>query len=748
MTPRALEHALRSRFPDLRPETVQAYCKAIPPEYAAACSPVEVARHLRMTEGVDGAAVRVHITDLGREHYEVALAARDYFSEFSVITGLLAAFGLDIQDGVITTFVPSRPPAQTSPSPSAGRRRLPVSSAQEGPRILDVLRVHALPAHPFTPTRQEQFRAELDLLVGLLAQSQYQEARAHVNRRLTEFLSSSAAVPVRLQTIDIRFENRASLHWTVMAIQAPDTPGFLYAFSNALAMRGMIIHSALIRTVGHRAHDRFGVTDRHGRKIVGAHAQAGLRMTAVLIKQFTQCLAAAPDPAKALAHFDRMLDQILDRAPGTRLQAFLQERATLDLLARLFGTSDFLWEDFLRTHLESLLPVLQEFKKDATGTGRTDPARLLRKKMSVADTHEGRKLIMNHVKDEELFRIDMRHLLDPHARLEPFSLALTGLAEAVLSESLRACRLHLAGRFGSPRLANGAPCEFAICGLGKFGGKEMGYASDIEVLFAYEGDGRTDGPDPVGNGEYFEHLCREILQFVEAKEEGIFHLDARLRPHGREGLLASPLDEMERYYCTGGPAAPFERQALIKLRWAAGGRALGSRIERLRDRFVYSGASWDMQGALDLRRRQIRELVPPGAISVKHSPGGIIDIEYAVQYLQIMHGAEHPALRTPSTLAALAALCRLRLLSRSEETALTEAYLFLRKLIDALRIVRGNARDLVMPASDTEEFTFLARRMGYKAPRWKTAASQLRHDIDRHMTRARRFFTSRFEGKA
>ena len=159
---------------------------------------------------------------------------------------------------------------------------------------------------------------------------------------------------------------------------------------------------------------------------------------------------------------------------------------------------------------------------------------------------------------------------------------------------------------------------------------------------------------------------------------------------------------------------------------------------------VYGGAPGDLTAALELRSRQIRELVMPGTVNVKQSPGGLIDIEYAVQYLQIMHGAKHPALRTPSTLAALAALRRLRFLSPSEVIGLSHAYRFLRRLIDSLRIVRGNARDLVLPVVGSEEFTFLSRRMGYHAPQWKTAAAQLRRDIERHMTRTHRFFTKRF----
>ena len=157
-----------------------------------------------------------------------------------------------------------------------------------------------------------------------------------------------------LQPVDVRFENLPGASWTTIDITASDTPGFLYAFANALAMRGITVYSGSIKSREQHVHDRFGVTDRHGRKVTDPRGQAALRMTTVLIKQFTHCLSSAPDPAKALAHFDQLLDKVLEQAPGGIVPTFLHERATLDLLARLFGTSDFLWEDFLRAHLDAL----------------------------------------------------------------------------------------------------------------------------------------------------------------------------------------------------------------------------------------------------------------------------------------------------------------------------------------------------------------------------------------------------------
>ena len=717
MIPVVLHRELALRVAGLPPAIIEDYAAAAAPDYLEAYSLDEIAEHLGGLRELGKLPLRLRIRQLHPNLYEVRIVARDYFSELAVIAGLLAAFDLNIEEGYLTT---------------AGRY------------ILDIFHVRPLTSNGFSQPAQVEFEREMVHLIELLAENRFQEARARLNRRLTEVIGRSEGSRALLQPVDVRFENLAGHAWTNMDITGADSPGFLYAFSNALGMRGITVHSGSIKSREGQVHDRFSVTDRHGRRITDPRGQAALRMTTVLIKQFTNCLSAAPDPAKALAHFDQMLDHVLEFAPQGRLPAFLHERATLDLLARLFGTSDFLWEDFLRANLETLLPVLQETKAGAGRTTRSALRRGLRRALGQAAGYEQQKAALNQFKDRELFRIDMRHLMDPLQQLEPFALALTELAEVVINEILVLCQKRLAVQFGVPRTESGKACGFAIFGLGKFGGREMGYASDIELLFVYQASGQTDGPTVIGNSEYFERLCQELLRLIEAKQEGIFHVDVRLRPHGQKGLLAVSYDEMEGYYSARGLAAPFERQALIKLRWVAGNRSLGKRVEALRDRFVYASTPWDLTTALELRRRQASELVSSTGTNVKYSPGGLIDIEYAVQYLQVLHGARYKSLRSPSTLAALRALRRFRKLSAVDETRLTRTYRFLRRLIDALRIVRGNARDLLLPPADSEEFIFLARRMGYQSRDWALAASRLQRDIQRHMAATRRFFNSRF----
>src|SRR5581483_10343221 len=310
---------------------------------------------------------------------------------------------------------------------------------------------------------------------------------------------------------------------------------FLYAFANALALRGLSIRQAFIQSVGAEAHDRFVVRDRQGRPLTGARQQAELRVTATLIKQFTHALIGAPDPGKALESFDRFLDVVMagDRGALTALK----DPQRLAALARIMGSSEFLWEEFLRRQHANLVPILDGYQRGTLARGRTALQRELGRAIGRARGDDARRRALNQFKDQQLFRIDMKHLLDPKTSLLEFSAALTELAEAVLDAAARLAAAALQRAHGTPRLDDGALCPFAIFGMGKFGGRELGYASDIEVLFVYGGPGKTDGRSVVDNSEYFERLSHEILHAIEAKQEGIFHVDVRLRPHGSKGLL-------------------------------------------------------------------------------------------------------------------------------------------------------------------------------------------------------------------
>lgn len=737
---------LLASCPELEVEVVRDFVTRMDPEYFAQSDPDRIAGDLRLAGRLrPDSPCQVSIESRAGGVFEIIIAAYDYFGEFAGICGLLSGFRLDIMEGVCYTMsepVAPRRQERTDRPPRSGRPGL------SRKKIIDRFDVRTLSGEPLAPGDQASLVRELERMVALLDANRLPDARRLVSRRLVETFGATRVPFVQmLHPIRIRFDNTVSPSDTIMDLRSTDTPAFLYTFANALALRGIYIHKARFCQVAGELRDRFWIRGRDGLKIGDPQAQQDLQLTAALIKQFTHFLASAPDPAKAIEHFDGFLDRLLEeQASVGKEQAFatLESGKSMTLLARLLGASDFLWEELLRRNPAELLPLLESYPQVPLSRDRGAMAAELKDEVAAAATGEERALALNRFKDRELFRIDMIHLVDPATSLPEFSRALTELGEIVLTQALSDSEATLEAAHGSPRLTDGSPCPFAVLGLGKFGGGELGYASDIELLFVYGGEGRSCGHDPLENYEYFERLVQAILRRISAPEEGTFHLDLRLRPHGGSGLLATSLDGLRQYYSQTGLAQPFERQALIKLRAVCGDRDLGRQVEDHRDQFTYSDQPWDLKTALDLRAEQIRQLVEPGRINVKYSHGGLIDIEYAVQYLQLMQGHQEPKLRATNTLQALSALEEVAVLNSEEAASIRTSYLFLRKLIDGLRIVRGHAKDLLLPDRDSEEFVYLARRLGYQAERWEEAAHRLAAEVARHMRSTHEFFTRQF----
>jgi [glutamine synthetase] adenylyltransferase / [glutamine synthetase]-adenylyl-L-tyrosine phosphorylase len=697
-------------------------------------APEDVALHARLAAELGpGRRARLAVTAREGGRYDVAVVAFDYFAELSILCGLLASHGLDIEAGHVHTLAAAdaaRPPVRAGRPPRP--RPAPAAASR---RIVDVFRVRPRDSRP--PVAAELER-ELVELLDLVAQGRALEARERLNLRLVDALGAPAAPAEAPAPVEIRLDNAADPTWTVMDVRGPDTPGFLYALANALAMRGTYIHRVRIVSRAGEADDRFLVARADGRKLEEAE-QEELRWAVGLIKQFTHFLPWAPDPARALRYFDQFLDRVASLEPAVRAE-FSRPEALHDL-ARLLGSSAFLWEDLLRFRLERLLPVLARWRTRPIRT-RAELQAHLDSRLAGAPDSEAIRRALDDVKDEELLLIDAKRLLDPEMTLKAFSAALADLAEALVGGAVEAVHARMAEREGLPVGADGKECPLAVQALGKFGGREMGHASDLELLFVY-GEAPARTRSGLESGRFFDELVRRFTELFPAQAEGIFHIDLRLRPHGGKGTLASPLWAVRDYYRPGGEAAPFERQALIKLRFVGGDEELGRDVERVRDAFVWSGEPWDREAALHLRERQVRELVPPGRFNVKLSRGGLVDVEYAAQYLQVMHGRERRELRTPETLDALARLAAAGLLSADEHHVLREGYLFWRSVIDGLRVVRGHAGDLLLPEPGSDEYGFLARRLAYPGTR-REAAAALAVDVERHRTAVSAVYDRRF----
>jgi glutamate-ammonia-ligase adenylyltransferase len=687
----------------------------------------------------------VSVTAAPGGRLDVTVVGLDFFAEFALLCGVLAARGLDIESGHVHTSAPRE--ASGGP-PARSRRRPPPPPADGLPSriIVDEFRVVSRGAAAGDePSRlAERLEADVNELLALAAQGRTGEARDRLDRRLAERFARGEPPAGALHPLEIAFDNDTDPRWTRMEVRGPDTPGFLYALATGLALRDVYVQEVEIASVGKEARDLFLIATRDGRKIDDPGQILGLRAAVALIKQFAHVLPLAPDPALALRSFGQLVDRLLAGAPQAPALELLASPDGLRQLARLLGASTFLWEDFLRLQAEHLLPVLDSWRRRRL-RGRSELLAELDARLARAASFEEKRRALNELKDEEMLLADMRHLLDPEVDLVAFSEAVTDLAEAAVEKALAACLERKAGEHGPPRDERGEVVTFAAVGLGKFGGREMGYASDIELVLVYGGPGRTERTG-LDVGLFFEQVVRELVAFIAARQEGIFHVDLRLRPHGAKGPLASPLAAVREYYRPGGGAAPFERQALVKLRRVAGDVPLGTEVERVRDAFVWGGEPWDRANALHLRDRQCRELVPPGRFNVKHSPGALVEVEYAVQYLQIEHGRALPQLRTPSTLEGLDRLREAGLVDPDECSRLRAAYVFWRAVADALRMVRGNARDLLLPEAGSEETRFLARRLGYPGPGWEEAAAAFLADVARHRDAVSRFFTQRFRG--
>jgi glutamate-ammonia-ligase adenylyltransferase len=708
------------------------HAERMDPSYTATFSEEEIRRHVVLTEQLDDEhLVAVEAVLLPDGLQRVTVVGYDYPGELSLICGLLFAGGFSIHRGEAFTYEPLERPAPGRRPPRvrlAGeeaawsgppRRRpsVPPGGGDGRRKTVDVFVVSPLRERTGT-SDWESFTKDLDSLLRLLRSGKQREARGEIARRaaLTQQAMAGAATP--LYPVEIEIDNEISAKYTVLRIDAPDTAGFLYELTNAFALHGIYVARMTAGSAGSRVRDAFWVTDAAGAKISSPARQRELRVATVLIKHFTHLIPRSPNPESALLHFGEFLGQLFSRPDWPDELASLESPKVLDTLAQLLGVSDFLWDDFLRLQHANLLPVVRSTELPAKSRQELQGA-LDGVLATAGGGPEGRpdpgawRAALNAFKDRELFRIDMRQILGQTPDFPKFAEELTDLAEIVVEAATALCLEELVGTYGPAKRADGAPGRLAVCALGKCGGRELGFASDIELMFVYAGEGETEGPQRAPAAVFYEKLVQAFVGAIRAKREGVFEIDLRLRPWGEAGSMAVSLETFRRYFVRSGPAWPYERQALIRLRPVAGDAGLGREVVRVRDELVYDGGPLDVTAMRAMRERQIRHLVRGGTFNPKFSPGGLVDVEYLVQGLQLRHGHRDERLRSPNTREAMVALSAAGILSDADHELLRKAQTFLRWLIEALRVVRGNAKDLTIPPSDGEEFAYLARRLRY-----------------------------------
>jgi glutamate-ammonia-ligase adenylyltransferase len=409
----------------------------------------------------------------------------------------------------------------------------------------------------------------------------------------------------------------------------------------------------------------------------------------------------AADPDLALQNMATFVSSVGAR---TSFLALLRENpGTLRMLVELFGGSQFLANTLIRhpeqidTLVRADLVRVQRRADDLSA----ELERLLGSEPDFEDALEA----LRRFRNQEFLRIginDLQSLFEP----AEVSRELTTLAEVCLRAATALAQRDVCARYGW----QGLPGEMVILGLGKLGGAELNYNSDLDLIFVY------DSPETsVTAHEQFSKLAQRLITVLQTttREGIVYRIDTRLRPSGRSGPLVSSIDGFRRYHESS--AQVWERQALIKARPVAGDAALAAAVAAIVSGFVYRAplAPDEAKEIRRLRQRMERELARESRehINIKTGRGGLVDVEFLTQMLQLSYGVQEPRLRVRSTLEALDALRDAGALPAADHALLTDGYRFLRRVENALRLAHDR------PVEDLDrsrmDLTSVAKRMRF-----------------------------------
>jgi glutamate-ammonia-ligase adenylyltransferase len=465
----------------------------------------------------------------------------------------------------------------------------------------------------------------------------------------------------------------------------------------------------------------FGFRDVDQTRAAMQELTAGLtrrsRVMHQLLPAILGWLSAAPDPDLGLLQL-RRLSEGYTRS-STLARRFRETPIAAERTCGILGSSRVLGLA-LHRHPE-VVDLLADDEFVATESPR---AQLIETALETLDWRDadGRRAGLRRFKRREVLRIGARDLVGS-AEVESIGRELASVADACVEAALRSLEPTL---------------PFAIIGLGRLGGRELSYASDIDMLFVYEGDSASDF-------DAAEKLATALVRAIgdTTTEGATFRVDMRLRPEGKQGPLARSLDGYRSYYEQYGQT--WEFQALTKARVVAGDAGTGTRFAELVRPFVYRDPMPD-DWRREIRRvkaRIERERIPPGEdarFHLKLGRGSLSDIEFTVQLAQLAHGAREPALIEASTLSALDALTTAGVIDGDDAEHLRAAYVLCERARNARYLLTGSPGDSL--PIDSDEGVILARMLGYT----HRPQQSLRDDYRRLTRRAREVVERVFYG--
>ena len=445
-------------------------------------------------------------------------------------------------------------------------------------------------------------------------------------------------------------------------------------------------------------------------------ASATRLLSSALIGALPGLLAESPDPDSSLLFFDRLVSEA-----GTEVLRLIERHPFLVHYAiSVFGHSRYLGETLIQN--PDLLQIFLREKKLDQSFSRDEFAESLARYRSRSFERDN-SLLLARFKRREYVRIMLRDVLKI-APLAETTAEISALSDVLIEEALREAQSTLESRYGLPQHLDAegrtVSTAFVVLSLGKLGGNELNYSSDIDLLYIH-GDGREPASAGISNREYFVRLAQQLTENLSrpTAEGPVFRIDLRLRPQGSEGELAISLTNALNYYARS--AHDWERQALIKVRHSAGNSQLAREfIRRVQsevytDKINFAAIKTALVAREKIDRKRRRQMAAEGQrLDVKIDRGGIRDIEFLVQCLQRVYGGAEPWLRSGGTLFSLAKLHDKGHISGHDFHELTSVYSFLRHLEHRLQLRQGQQVHR-FPASEQER-EILRRSMEGFAP--------------------------------
>jgi [glutamine synthetase] adenylyltransferase / [glutamine synthetase]-adenylyl-L-tyrosine phosphorylase len=429
-----------------------------------------------------------------------------------------------------------------------------------------------------------------------------------------------------------------------------------------------------------------------------------------LIEQLKQLLPSTTDADRVLNNLERFIQA--SRSPQSLLALFEREPDSLATLVQLFAISQYM--------ADRLILDPEVFDLLRLTDGQPVRAETLADEIiaEVAAVDELR-LVMRAIRafrHRETLRIAYGDFIGG-LPVEVVTEQLSALADAILQAAVTVARRELSSKREPPRRADGQVARFAVIALGKLGGAELNYSSDIDLLFVCD-EAVESGPRRGGMsvGDYFERLAQLVIKLVsEITPSGMaYRVDMRLRPGGTQAPLVITAIEAVRYYDSSGRT--WERQAFVKARPAAGDLDLGREFLGELNPWIYRRYlnRADITGIAALKRRIEKQAASSegGRCNVKTGPGGIRDIEFVIQFLQLLNGSDLASLRTSNTLQAIQLLEQAGCLTMQEREVLDSGYRFLRRLEHFLQIM-FDLKLHTLPTAESE-LQRLAERIGYR----------------------------------